>query len=102
MVCTWCRMAMMLVIIHQSRQTRWQVYGPVCVDFVTILSLEILSQLRKHHKHSEIRSFSGKGTLPETNSKFAPENGCLVQMIRLPFRANGLFSEACAVSFRGG
>ena len=42
------RMAMMLVIIHQSRQTHWQVYGPVWVNFVTILSLEIWSQLRSH------------------------------------------------------
>ncbi len=33
--CPTCpRMAMMLVIIHQSRQIRWQVYGHIWMDFV--------------------------------------------------------------------
>ena len=39
-------------------------------------------------------------TLPETNSKFAPENGCLEDK---PFLLGpGLFSGAFAVSFREG
>ena len=52
-------------------------FTPFWVDFVTG-NLESVE--KPPHKHSEIRSFSGKGTLPETNSKFAPENGCLVQI----------------------
>ena len=69
----------------------WTRLGGFCDDFVTG-NLESVE--KPPHKHSEIRSFSGKGTLPETDNKFAPENGWFGSDMTFLLGANGLFSGA--------
>ncbi len=41
-----------------------------------------------------LQSFWGLASLKRAASEFTPENGWLVQMIRLPFGAKGIFSGA--------